>query len=742
MTSNLLRHEFLRSYTKTYEQSLIEEFFHIRDDSHRVPDRSPSKKDLIWKNYHYIRMIGQSALGNFQPIIEMVLSGMNGLKKQFDGITNNLITKTCFELEKKLTCEKNFNEEKIIEQLCLFDEEQKWHVAAESEDPSTINKYKVFFWFHAAHLIELSTKTRLDKNAILGLQKIAAGARTMGLLTLKKRTKIPAEIAKVHARALGGISTAEHDWVSRRLERVLETQKVLFNDNSLRKPLRMGICLSGGGYRAMTYAAGFLTALQKMGLVDASLYVSGLSGSTWFMMPWLLSGQNPEKYKNELEKIIPKANILHIADSPEKLDVKRFVDDVILPKALSGKPITSVDFYGGLLARALLNHHESRRHELTMEDIAESIETAEFPFPIFTTISATQTGTKNEKWYSWYEVNPYEFENDTLGLSIPISALGSKFNNGKTEILPLEKLGSLMGTFGSAYTINLSHPIDSGIIGGSFIRTAATVGANLVFPAGLFDGERLSPTKHNNPWFRLPETIISERFVSENQAEGITQPEHFTFNDAGIDFNLPLIPLLKRLRDLDVILVGDASAGDIDKEYRMPDGVRGCPAELSKFFFAVQRYGIEYERKEFQDETKNSALNFSVYVPKNASNPREPVWIEGEKLPILIYFNFLTDKKTIEDSKNNPELYKLVEEHGLENFDAMNCLEGYGNTFNFEYHSDEFAQLAAVGEFNVLAHRADIMAVIKEALYPNDNEEKIKIIKAMLEQSLAKEKKD
>jgi hypothetical protein len=51
--------------------------------------------------------------------------------------------------------------------------------------------------------------------------------------------------------------------------------------------LTLGVCCSGGGYRAMIATLGFLTGLEKIGLLDATTYMAGLSGSTWLLGPWL-----------------------------------------------------------------------------------------------------------------------------------------------------------------------------------------------------------------------------------------------------------------------------------------------------------------------------------------------------------------------------------------------------------------------------------------------------------------------
>ncbi len=63
------------------------------------------------------------------------------------------------------------------------------------------------------------------------------------------------------------------------------------------------------------------------------------------------------------------------------------------------------------------------------------------------------------------------------------------------------------------------------------------------------------------------------------------------------------------------------------------------------------------------------------------------------------------------------ELKRLIQENNLAGFDAQACLRSYGFTFNFEYSSEDFKQLAGVAEFNVLSHKEEIMQTLVDAYH-------------------------
>ncbi|XP_052413645.1 cytosolic phospholipase A2 zeta [Carassius gibelio] len=75
----------------------------------------------------------------------------------------------------------------------------------------------------------------------------------------------------------------EKEFVVRRKKAVLQSLKNLKISCSRDKVPRIALLGSGGGQRAMVGLLGSLVQLDKAGLLDCILYLSGVSGSTWCM---------------------------------------------------------------------------------------------------------------------------------------------------------------------------------------------------------------------------------------------------------------------------------------------------------------------------------------------------------------------------------------------------------------------------------------------------------------------------
>ncbi|KAL3229619.1 putative meiotic phospholipase SPO1 [Nakaseomyces bracarensis] len=58
---------------------------------------------------------------------------------------------------------------------------------------------------------------------------------------------------------------------------------------------RIGVALSGGGYRSMLTSTGFMTGMHDIGLMQCTDYISGVSGGSWAIMDLVLSGFDPAR---------------------------------------------------------------------------------------------------------------------------------------------------------------------------------------------------------------------------------------------------------------------------------------------------------------------------------------------------------------------------------------------------------------------------------------------------------------
>lgn len=58
---------------------------------------------------------------------------------------------------------------------------------------------------------------------------------------------------------------------------------------------KIGLAISGGGYRSMLTSTGFLQEMEKVGLANCLNYISGLSGGSWVLMDLILHDFNTNK---------------------------------------------------------------------------------------------------------------------------------------------------------------------------------------------------------------------------------------------------------------------------------------------------------------------------------------------------------------------------------------------------------------------------------------------------------------
>jgi len=141
---------------------------------------------------------------------------------------------------------------------------------------------------------------------------------------------------------------------------------------------RLGICLSGGGYRAMLSAMGSLTALQQQGLFDSAHYIAGLSGGTWAMSQIYENKRHIQERKKEANKLRQRRDEAGVSTSSSHssnalfdpllhspVDLKRLSENLI-------DRITSPSRKGGLFSQISLAHLREQ-----IQDLQHTLEEAE-----------------------------------------------------------------------------------------------------------------------------------------------------------------------------------------------------------------------------------------------------------------------------------------------------------------------------------------------------------------------------
>lgn len=377
----------------------------------------------------------------------------------------------------------------------------------------------------------------------------------------------------------------------------------------------IAMCGSGGGMRALIAGTGSMLAAEEDGLFDCVTYTSGVSGSCW-LQAINLSSFNKGNLKNTLEHLKVKAST-HIAYPPTafqalaSMPTSKYLLSGMVEK-LKGDPNADfglVDVYGVLLAaRYLVPKGELgvNDRDFKLSNQRQHIQYGQLPMPIYTAVrheipelspvvkqspiesAIAKEEAKKDAWFQWYEITPYEFFCEEFGAGIPTWALGRRFNSGQDVPpehgfhLPEVRLPLLMGVFGSAFCATLSHyyreikPLVQGLAG-----------------FGTLDGliserdEDLSKVHPFNP-ARIPNFAYGMHGkLPKTTPTSIYDNEYIELMDAGMSNNLPIYPLLRPGRDVDVMIAFDASA-DIKTDnwlsvadgYARQRGIKGWPVGI------------------------------------------------------------------------------------------------------------------------------------------------------------------
>ena len=238
----------------------------------------------------------------------------------------------------------------------------------------------------------------------------------------------PAEVNST----INAVSDDEEVTIVLRANKAQAAINMLLKRDTLYTP-RIGFCFSGGGARAMFATIGWLDSMNKLGLLDTALYMSGLSGSTWALNPLVASGMSLEKYKMQLSKRLVEPLIDQVKNmTPEEL---QGILLVFGRKYYDNQQLGPVDVYGALLAHLLLKDLPGidNPYEYTFSQLQDNVKSAKLPFPLSTVV----LGIKEKEALGLnhrptVEVSPFTTGSHELETFIPTFAVGRGFKKGKS----------------------------------------------------------------------------------------------------------------------------------------------------------------------------------------------------------------------------------------------------------------------------------------------------------------------
>jgi phospholipase A2 len=346
----------------------------------------------------------------------------------------------------------------------------------------------------------------------------------------------------------------------------------------------IAMCGSGGGLRALVAGSGSYISAREAGLFDCATYTAGVSGSCW-LQTLFFTTMGKQSHEQVIQHLKNRLGV-HLAYPPAVFNLinsaptNKYLLTGLVEK-LKGTPDADfgiVDVYGMLLAGRLLVPKAELGvdyEDLKLTTQQQFLDQGQNPLPIYAavrhelpvaerktlTADEVKEKAKQEQWFQWFEFTPYEFWCEEMGAGIPAWAVGRQFENGKTVwrqngmSLPEVRVPMLMGIWGSAFCATLSHyykeirPVMKSLAGFGGIdqiiaeRDEDLIKVHPIDPAAL-------PNFAYGMQGQLPQSC----------PQSIYEAKYLQLMDAGMSNNLPIYPLLRPGRNVDVIIAFDASA--------------------------------------------------------------------------------------------------------------------------------------------------------------------------------------
>ncbi|XP_026141513.1 cytosolic phospholipase A2 zeta [Carassius auratus] len=215
----------------------------------------------------------------------------------------------------------------------------------------------------------------------------------------------------------------------------------------------VAVVCSGGGSRALTSTYGSLQGLQKIQLLDAVSYITGVSGATWALGSiygdpnWSKGGfdKSMESIKKELSKKV------HSMFSSEQLkEYKQRMEE----REKEGHLVSLIDMWG----LALEYLFQGKKPMGTLSGMQKTVSEGQNPLPIFTAVNLKQAKTESITDAEWCEFTPYEVGFPKYGAFVPAQNFGSEYYLGHmVKKLPETGLSFLVGMWSSIFSINLTE---------------------------------------------------------------------------------------------------------------------------------------------------------------------------------------------------------------------------------------------------------------------------------------------
>lgn len=387
-------------------------------------------------------------------------------------------------------------------------------------------------------------------------------------------------------RAASDISDEEKEWIEGRnkitnenLINFLEScdmkdfdaEKFIKNTS---KPITIGLSFSGGGYRAMLNGAGQLAALDNRtdgasdaalgGLLQASTYLTGLSGGSWLVGTIALNNFT------SVQKILKDGDIWDLEHSIvnyggwnvlSTYNYYKSISDDLNAKEDAGFEVSLTDTWARALSHQFFTELDDFGASLTWSGIRDMdpFKKYEMPFPIVVADGRTPGTQIISSNSSVFEFNAFEMGSwdPSLYQFSDVKYIGTDVDDGESTN------GTCIGGFDNAgYVLGTSSSLFNQFVLQINTTSLSETVQNIIshFLEKVSDAEDDVAIYEPNPFYKTDDAAV----------KSIVKNDTLYLVDGGEDLqNVPLHPLIQPQRNVDVIFAYDNSA---DTNESWPNG--------------------------------------------------------------------------------------------------------------------------------------------------------------------------
>ncbi|XP_042727762.1 cytosolic phospholipase A2 zeta isoform X2 [Lagopus leucura] len=469
----------------------------------------------------------------------------------------------------------------------------------------------------------------------------------------------------------------EREFVDKRKKIVSEALKKTLNLKQ--SPQRdevpvVAVLGSGGGMRALTSFYGSLAGLQQLGLLDAAMYLSGISGSTWCLSTLY---QDPNWSQKDLQDAISRAQRAVSSSkggafSPERL--KYYFQELSAMES-SGRKASFTDLWG-LIVEYFLQQKEDPSK---LSDQQEAVKWAQNPYPIYAAVNVRPNISSGDFAGMWGSA----FAASLDDICLKVVGIGLSF---------LDPFKDVIKVIDDCRRFHFRDPtrLKTRLIvpGGpllqifqDFFKSRVTCGETFNFMHGLY---------LHKDYVKIKEFVVwrgTHLDAFPNQLSPME--ENLYLVDGGFSINSPFPLVLQPERDVDVILSFNFS-------WEAPFEV----LELTQQY--CEEREIPFPKIKVSEEDEKKPKECYVFVDND--NP---------KAPIVLHFPLVND--TFQKYKS-PGVKRESEDEKFFGDFVIETKDSPYRTLNFTFEPYDFSRLVEVNRYNVLNSSDTLFKTLNLAL--------------------------